>query len=207
MVSRVRRATPPKCPPDGEGRMNAPSSIESRSIRVLSPRMLPPESGLYGSTVRPARRSPQSRMTYIPNASMKVLLPTPGTPVIPTRRDFPVCGRIKSSRCAAFSASAARRLSTSVMARARPTRSPAKTPSTYWLSGSRLPPAWAAAEELGTNIARQSVQDYLRTNWDHGPGPEDPRHARLLQIIIILRWDDSARIDQNIPPAAPACFR
>jgi hypothetical protein len=42
----VRRATPPKCPRDGDGRMNARSSIASRSMRVLSPRMLPPEMGL-----------------------------------------------------------------------------------------------------------------------------------------------------------------
>ncbi len=202
IVSRVRRATPPRCPPDGEGRMNACGSADKCSIRVLSPRMLPPEIGLDGSTVRTARRSPRSWITCIPSASMKVLLPTPGTPVMPTRRDFPVCGRIESSNRAARSASAGRRLSISVMARARTTRSPARTPSTYCSSDSRRPPARAAGEELGTNIARQCVQDDLCANWDHGAWTEYASHARLLQIIIILRRDYSACIDQNVPTAA-----
>jgi hypothetical protein len=31
----------------------------------------------------------------MPSASMKVLFPTPGTPVMPTRRDSPVAGRMR----------------------------------------------------------------------------------------------------------------
>ncbi len=129
MVSRVRRATPPKCPRAGEGRMKARSSTLSRSMRVLSPRMLPPEMGLDGSTLRTATRSPRWRIRCMPRASMKVLLPTPGTPVMPTRRDLPVAGRIASSIRAASSPSAGRSLSTTVMARARMTRSPRRMPS------------------------------------------------------------------------------
>ncbi len=91
MVSRVRRATPPKWPRDGEGRMKALSSADRRSIRVLSPRMLPPEIGLDGSTLRTATASPRSRIRCSPSTSMNVLFPAPGVPVMPTRRDSPVC--------------------------------------------------------------------------------------------------------------------
>ena len=77
---------------DGEGRMKARSSTARRSMRVLSPRMLPPETGLDGSTLSTATFSPRSRIRCMPRASMKVLLPTPGTPVIPTRSEWPVCG-------------------------------------------------------------------------------------------------------------------
>ena len=85
--------------------MNARSSTASRSMRVLSPRMLPPEIGLDGSTLSTATFSPRSRIRCMPSASMKVLLPTPGTPVMPTRRDWPVCGSSASSRRAASSPS------------------------------------------------------------------------------------------------------
>src|SRR5579859_1024145 len=92
-----------------------------------------------------------------------------------------------------------------VMARARTTRSPARTPSTYCWSDSRRPPALAAGGVLGTNIARQRVQDHLRANWDHGSGAKYSGHARLLEIIIVLRRDYSAGVDQNV--AAPAPFQ
>ena len=71
-------------PLEGDGRMKAASCCASRSIRVLSPRMLPPVTGLLGSTASTATRWP-APIRCSPNASMKVLLPTPGGPVIPTR--------------------------------------------------------------------------------------------------------------------------
>ena len=37
----------------------------------------------------------------MPTASMNVLLPTPGAPVMPTRIDFPVCGSSRVSSCSA----------------------------------------------------------------------------------------------------------
>jgi hypothetical protein len=54
----VRRATPPSVPPVGEGRMNAAGLRDSSSIRVLSPRIEPPERGLDGSTASTATRWP-----------------------------------------------------------------------------------------------------------------------------------------------------
>ena len=53
-ASRVRRATPPSELPDGDGRMKASGRRESSSMRVLSPRMLPPVTGLVGSTASTA---------------------------------------------------------------------------------------------------------------------------------------------------------
>ena len=47
-------------------------------MRVLSPRMLPPETGLEGSTLSTATFSPRSRTMCMPSASMKVLLPGAG---------------------------------------------------------------------------------------------------------------------------------
>ncbi len=49
MVSLVLRATPPSEPAEGEGRINALGWVESPSIRVLSPKMLPLERELLGS--------------------------------------------------------------------------------------------------------------------------------------------------------------
>ena len=54
IVSRVRRATPPRDVPDGDGRMNARESAASRSIRVLSPRIEPPLTAEDGSTASTA---------------------------------------------------------------------------------------------------------------------------------------------------------
>ena len=181
MVSRVRRATPPRCPRAGDGRMKARSSTARRSMRVLSPRMLPPEIGLDGSTLSTATLSPRSRIRYMPSASMKVLLPTPGTPVMPTRRDLPVCGRMASSSRAAKSPSAGSSLSITVMARARITESPFRMPSTYVSRGSRR--GWTEATSAGlcrTNGPHQGVQNFLCTDRDNGARAEYARHASLI---------------------------
>gem|GEM_PF-3886417 len=54
MVSRVRRATPPRVSPAGEGRIKALGLRDSSSMRVLSPRMLPPVICEEGSTASTA---------------------------------------------------------------------------------------------------------------------------------------------------------
>ena len=88
----VRRATPPRVPPAGEGRMKACGS------RL---RAFPCGSCRPGCCRRrvcwwdrwPGRRAcALSDQSIQPSASMNVLLPTPGTPVMPTRLDLPVCG-------------------------------------------------------------------------------------------------------------------
>ena len=58
-ASRVRRATPPIEPPEGDGRMKACGSRASRSMRVLSPRIDPPLRRLDGSTASTATRWPR----------------------------------------------------------------------------------------------------------------------------------------------------
>ncbi|MBA7564993.1 hypothetical protein ES708_06662 [subsurface metagenome] len=92
MVSLVFLATPPNEPAVGEGRINALGSAASFSILVLSPIILPLERALLGSMAKTASFL-SNPVTYVPSASINVLLPTPGTPVIPTRTDFPQRGR------------------------------------------------------------------------------------------------------------------
>ena len=82
--SRVARATPPRCDPDGDGRTKASSLAVSAAIRVRSPRTEPPVRELLGSTATTATRCPCS-MSRVPSASMKVDLPAPGIPEMPTR--------------------------------------------------------------------------------------------------------------------------
>lgn len=54
--SRVARATPPRCAPDGDGRTKASSLAVSCAIRVRSPRTDPPVRELLGSTATTATR-------------------------------------------------------------------------------------------------------------------------------------------------------
>ena len=92
MVSRVFRATPPSVSPEADGRMKAFSSFTNSSMRVLSPKILPCEIVLLGSTARTATFFPKP-VRYFPKASIKVLFPTPGTPVIPIRTDLLAYGK------------------------------------------------------------------------------------------------------------------
>jgi hypothetical protein len=59
-------------------------------MRVLSPRIEPPDTLDDGSTASTATRWPRS-IRNRPSASMKVLLPTPGTPLMPSAAT-PLCG-------------------------------------------------------------------------------------------------------------------
>ena len=65
-----------------------------------------------------------------PNDSMKVLLPTPGTPVIPMRNELPECGRQRSIMVWAIAICVGFSLSIIVMARLRMVRLPSKIPFT-----------------------------------------------------------------------------
>src|SRR5262245_43604346 len=124
MASRVRRATPPKVAPAGEGRMKAAWRRDSSSIRVLSPRIEPPPRLDEGSMASTASERPRSSSDR-PKRSMKVDLPTPGTPVMPSRTDLPVCGNTAASNASARSRWSVRVDSISVMAWASARRSPA----------------------------------------------------------------------------------
>lgn len=82
-----------------------------------------------GSTASTATRWPEP-VSMVPSASMKVDLPTPGTPVMPTRTAFPACGSSSTSRRWASARWSGRVDSTSVMARAMYAREPSSTPLT-----------------------------------------------------------------------------
>ncbi len=107
--------------------MNASGATARRCIRVLSPRIEPPETWLVGSIASTATRLPAA-IRRVPSSSMNVDLPTPGTPVIPIRRARPVAGSSRCRSCCASVASLGSRLSISVTARASTPRSHARTP-------------------------------------------------------------------------------
>ena len=87
IVSPVFLATPPRVPAAGDGLIKALGSVLNLSILVLSPRMLPLVSSLLGSIASTARCL-CSLVISFPNVSMNVLLPAPGTPVIPILIDL-----------------------------------------------------------------------------------------------------------------------
>lgn len=93
IVSRVLRATPPNEPAEGLGRMKDLGWTESFSIRVLSPKMLPLLRSLLGSIANTASFPSYFSNTCNPNTSIDVLLPAPGTPLIPIRMESPEYGR------------------------------------------------------------------------------------------------------------------
>ena len=66
-------------------------------MRVLSPRIEPPVRVEDGSTASTATRWPLA-VRWLPSTSMVVDLPTPGTPVMPTRVARPVKGRSSFSK-------------------------------------------------------------------------------------------------------------
>jgi hypothetical protein len=84
-------ATPPSVPEEGDGRMKPLGSADNFDMRVLSPRIEPPVRVDDGSTASTATLWPCA-VRLEPSVSMVVDLPTPGTPVMPTRKALPVCG-------------------------------------------------------------------------------------------------------------------
>ena len=127
-ASRVRRATPPSDPPEGEGRMKASGSRARRSMRVLSPMIEPPLRRLDGSTASTATRCPAA-VSRVPSSSMNVDLPEPGVPLTPTRTALPVAGSTSSSRRPPRPAASGRVDSINVIERANARRSPARSRS------------------------------------------------------------------------------
>ena len=103
IASRVLAVTPPSVPPVGLGRMKASASTDRRSMRVLSPRIEPPDTLDDGSTASTATRC-RCFSRCRPSASMKVDLPTPGTPEMPSRNDWPLAGSSALSNSSARAA-------------------------------------------------------------------------------------------------------
>src|SRR5262245_18638092 len=209
IASRVRRVTPPSEPAAGLGRMKASGAAASRGMRVLSPRMLPPERALDGSTARTATRLPRPSR-WSPKASMKVLLPTPGTPLTPTRVACPASGRRSSSRRCAASWWSARTLSTSVIAFASARRSRARTAAA---SASTSTFGGAPAEPLGSDGIRRlpsrferlpdEREDAASCRGNRGARAEDRLHARPLEEFVVLRWNDPADRDHDVARTEP----
>ena len=78
--------------------MKAERLCASRVMRVLSPRMEPPERVEVGSIASTATLCPSSTR-FMPSWSIAVDLPTPGVPVMPMRCARPAWGSRRCSRC------------------------------------------------------------------------------------------------------------
>src|SRR3984957_8545212 len=192
--SLVARATPPRVPAVGDGRTKAAGSVASLVMRVLSPRMLPPVRVDDGSTASTATRCPWS-ISRPPRASMKVDLPTPGTPVMPTRWAGPACGSSLVSTCWARTRWSGRLDSTSVIARAMPARDRARTASACRAAASgpsaasvTLPPGSRRRFASGGQLRQQVVGRV----GDDSAGAEDRGRAGRAQLAVVLGRDDPA---------------
>ena len=139
IASRVRRATPPRVPPAGEARTKLFSLRASSGIRILSPRIEPPDRSLEGSIASTASRRPAA-MARVPKASMKVDLPTPGAPEMPSLTALPACGSNAWSNASAGSRSSSRVDSMRVIAAASARRSPARMSTTVGTRPAVCPP-------------------------------------------------------------------
>src|SRR5205809_746502 len=179
--------------------MKASGAAARRGMRVLSPRMLPPESALEGSTAITATFFPRP-IRWSPNASMNVLFPTPGTPLTPTRAARPVAGRRSSrSRCASRWWSA-RVLSTSVIAFASARRSPARTRSASDSTAafSDTGPRLGSDGGVGRHVRTEQGEHAAGGVGDLRPRPEDRLHPGALEEGVIVLRDDPADRDHDL---------
>src|SRR5581483_2363012 len=173
--------------------MKASGAAASRGMRVLSPKIDPPERALDGSTARTATRF-SCAMRWRPNASMKVLFPTPGTPLTPMRAAPPVAGRRSSSSRCASSSWSGRVDSTSVIAFASARRSPARTPLA------------SASGPLGPDRGIRRRPGALADEGQHAPRglrngrprSEDGLHPGALEEGVVARRDDAANRHDDV---------
>src|SRR5882762_5358764 len=125
-TSSVVVASPPCAPRVAIERMNTPGSRLTDSIRIRSPSSAPPVNALVGSTATTPTERRWARKRWI-SASVSVLLPAPGGPVMPARRVPPR----PSNPCAYDNtrSNPSRWFSTRVMARANAAVSRRASPS------------------------------------------------------------------------------
>ena len=188
--SRVARATPPRCRPDGLGRTKAASLAVRPAIRVRSRGSSPPVRRELGSTATTATRCPRSTRRH-PIASMKVDLPTPGTPVIPTRTDPPVASAMSASSSPRELAVVGPLDSSSVIARATCWRDPARTPSARSATSTARHPS----------RSRRSVTRSMAARLMTVPGRVDGVGAGGPQAPEVLGRDDPADDDHEVVAA------
>jgi hypothetical protein len=103
--------------------MKQKSDFASSSIRVLSPSMLPPVMGEDGSMAKTAIFFPDLTRKS-PRASIKLLLPTPGGPLMAMRSELPQVGSNFANISSASARCSGRVLSVNVIARASQSRDP-----------------------------------------------------------------------------------
>ena len=174
-------------------------------MRVLSPRMLPPDTGLDGSTLSTATRSPRSRTRCTPSASINVLLPTPGTPVI---ADAPRPSGVRQHRVEQRRrqrpASSARSLSTSVIARASVGAIAARGRRRCTARDGQARARQAASG--GTRGSRPGDRGSERADRDRAARTEHGRDAGRFERRHVGRRDDAADDDQDVrPPELAQC--
>src|SRR5438105_3347241 len=123
---------------------------------------------------------------------MKVLFPTPGTPLTPTRAAPPVCGSSSSRRRCASRWWSACVLSTSVIAFASARRSPVRT----------LAARVSVALRAEGGITPLDELEHATRRLGHlGAGPEDRLHARALEERPVARRDDATDGDYDVAGA------
>ena len=88
IASLVALATPPRVPLVGDGLTKAAGKLLRVDMRVLSPRMAPPDDLEEGSIANTATLWPWLTISQ-PRASMRLDLPAPGGPEIPILKESP----------------------------------------------------------------------------------------------------------------------
>src|SRR5210317_1667127 len=150
-------------------------------MRVLSPKIEPPCKGDEGSTARTPTRFPRP-IRNSPKASIKVDLPTPGTPEMPILRLCPLCGRQRSRSAAACLRCDGWLDSISVMA----------------LASARRWPLRSASKSISGTGVLNGIENRFSTGWDLGSGTKNRGNTLLIERLIIFSWNDAAGEDDNI---------
>src|SRR6266496_4887120 len=184
-TSRVEAARPPRLPRLAILRIKTLGSPDSSIMRMRSPRIAPPVSGLVGSTATTptlASRRRHSRTRCV----TRVLLPAPGAPVMPTIWARPAywCSSARKRRAAGIS------FSISVTMRASARRSPLSRRSTMF-SKVHL---HLGGQAIRLHIVTHEIDDLLR----RCPGTEATLDAHRLDGRYILIRQDASGGHQDI---------
>ena len=167
--------------------------------------MEPPLTLDDGSTASTATRWPRS-IRNRPRASMKVLLPTPGTPLMPRRNERPVCGSRAFSSSSACSRWSGRVDSSSVMVLASARR---------WAGPAPAPARRACAHSGGVMPRRPKCLDGKaygspRTHWSQFSSCS-PSMRSNSRVLLVTRMASSAKawaaISRSIWPIGRPCVR
>src|SRR4051794_15096648 len=136
----------------------------------------------------------------VPNPSMNVDFPTPGTPEMPMRVAFPAYGASCTSTSWASSRWSARLDSTRVMARARSAREPSRTRSTQRATSARGGAGSAMVGRGQPQAGRQRAEQLGRRLGDDRPGRVDRVGPGRAQLLEVLGGDDPAHHDHHVRP-------